>query len=84
MGNNADSQAIEFFVKRAQLAADTADHHCRDGEFSKGATLYRQAYGFFLKANQARPEDAEISQKLQNVKEKYQEAKTKADAANSS
>ncbi len=81
MGNDAGEQAIEFFIKRAQLAADTADHHYRDREFDKSAKLYRQAYGFFKKARENRPDDAEILQKLNSVKAKYQDSATKAKEA---
>ncbi|WP_457556770.1 hypothetical protein [Candidatus Harpocratesius sp.] len=80
MGKSAEDQAIEFFIKRAQLSLETADHHVRDGEFEKGAKLYRQAYSFFLKAQQNHPEDQDLAAKLKSVKEKYQDSVKKANS----
>ncbi|MHA1775238.1 MAG: hypothetical protein DRO88_05955 [Promethearchaeia archaeon] len=81
MGKSAEDQAIEFFIKRAQLASETADHHVRDGEFDKGAKLYRQAYGFFLKAQKNHPDDQELAILLQEVKKKYQDSIQKSQAS---
>ena len=77
MSNDASKQAIEFFVKRGDLANTTADHHVRDNEFAKGAKLYRQAYSFYKKALQSMPDDEEMKQKVEDVREKYQNANEK-------
>ena len=77
MSNDASKQAIEFFVKRGDLANKTADHHVRDNEFSKGIKLYHQAYSFYKKALQSMPDDEEMKQKLEDVRVKYQNAKEK-------
>ncbi|MHA1612195.1 MAG: hypothetical protein ACTSVZ_11710 [Promethearchaeota archaeon] len=81
MGNDAGEQAIEFFIKRGQLSADTADHHYRDREYSKSAILYKEAYVFFLKAKRNRPDDASILEKLNSIKTKYQDSTIKAKEA---
>ncbi len=70
----AEDQAIEFFVKRAEYAADLAIQHCRNMEFDKGSTLYKQAFVYYKKAEKALPENPEIKQKLGEIKIKYQEA----------
>ena len=77
MSNDASKQAIEFFVKRGDLANTTADHHVRDNEFEKGIKLYHQAYSFYKKALQSMPDDEELKQKLEDVRVKYQDAKEK-------
>lgn len=77
MSNDASKQAIEFFVKRGDLANTTADHHVRDNEFAKGIKLYHQAYSFYKKALQNMPDDEELKQKLEDVREKYQNAQKK-------
>lgn len=75
--NNASEQAIEFFIKRAQITSDTAARHCSDNEFEKGMNLYKQAYAFYLKAQKNRPSDPDLKQKIADIKTKYQEAKQK-------
>jgi len=77
MSNDASKQAIEFFVKRGDLANKTADHHVRDNEFAKGIKLYHQAYSFYKKAFKSVPDDEELKQKLEDVRQKYQNAKEK-------
>lgn len=77
LSNDASKQAIEFFIKRGDLAAETADHHVHDNEFSKGMKLYQQAYGFYKKALQNLPDDESLKQKIEDVRGKYQNAKEK-------
>jgi len=77
MSNDASKQAIEFFIKRGDLSNATADHHVRDNEFAKGAKLYREAYSFYKKALQSKPDDEELKQKSEDVRIKYQNAMEK-------
>ncbi len=77
MSNDASKQAIEFFVKRGDLANKTADHHVRDNDFANAIKLYQQAYSFYKKAFQSVPDDEELKQKLEDVRQKYQNAKEK-------
>ena len=72
---DADQQAIDFFIKRAEYSAGLAAQHCRDSEFEKGVNLYKQAYAYYLKAQQAKPDDAPLKAKIEEIKQKYQEAK---------
>ena len=44
MTPDANKQAVEFFIKRAQISSETADRHCADNEFQKGLDLYKHAY----------------------------------------
>ncbi len=76
---SADKQAVEFFIKRAENVANQAVQHCRDKEYDKGANLFRQAYIFYKKAENAMPEDEKIKTRLEEIKGKYQDAKQKMD-----
>jgi hypothetical protein len=80
MSKDAGTQAVDFFLKRADYAAGLAVRHCKDNEFDKGANLYKEAYGYMKKAEAAVPDDMQIKQKLEELKQKYQEAKKNADA----
>ena len=75
MSPSADEQAIEFFIKRARITSETAARHCKDQEYQKGMDLYKQAYAFYLKAQKNRPDDANLKEKIADIKEKYQHAK---------
>ena len=77
---SAENQAIDFFIKRGEYAADLAEQHCRNMEFDKGVDLFKQAYGFLKKAENERPEDESIKSKIILVKQKYQEAKKNLEA----
>ena len=72
---SAEDQAIEFFIKRAELASEIASRHCKDNEFEKGINLYKQAYTFYLKAQKSHPDDEELKAKIHDIKLRYQEAK---------
>jgi hypothetical protein len=74
---SAEKQAVGFFVKRAEYSEGLAAQHCRDTEYDKGTKLYREAYGYYMKASQSLPDDAELKAKLEDVKKRYQEAKQK-------
>ena len=75
MSPNADEQAVEFFIKRAEITGETAERHCKDQEFEKGMNLYKQAYAFYLKAQKNRPDDPDLQSKINDIKQKYQAAK---------
>jgi hypothetical protein len=78
MVKDASDQAVDFFIKRAEITRETAYRHCKDAEYEKGIKLYKQAYGFFLKAQQKRPDDSELQEKIKHLKLAYQEAKQNA------
>lgn len=82
MGKSAEDQAVDFFIKRAKLAYETADHHVKDGDFINGAKLYKQAYSFFKKAQQKLPDDGDLANYLQEVKKKYQYSMQKSQESN--
>ena len=75
---SAEDQAIEFFVKRAELTSGIASRHCKDNEFEKGMNLYKQSYTFYLKAQKSRPDDDDLKAKINDIKLRYQEAKKNA------
>ena len=77
MGEKPREQVVGFFLKRADYAATLAAQHCRDTEFDKGAKLFKEAYVFYKKAEQALPDDAEIKQKVEETKLSYQDAMKK-------
>ena len=72
---NAGDQVVSFFVKRGKLSAELAYRHCKDQEFEKGITLYKEAYSYFLKAKQSLPEDQDLANSIEDIKQKYQQAK---------
>ena len=75
---SAEEQAVDFFIKRAELTTGIAYRHCKDNEFVKGMNLYKQSYAFYLKAQKSRPDDEELKAKINDIKLRYQEAKKNA------
>jgi hypothetical protein len=73
--SDANDQAVEFFIKRADYNLNLAAQHCRGKEFEKGMNLYKEAYSFMMKALKSRPDDAVIKKKVEDTKFLYQEAK---------
>ena len=77
MSPDANEQAVDFFIKRANIASETAARHCKDLDYEKGLNLYKQAYAFYLKAQKNRPDDQELLTRINDVKSNYQDAKQK-------
>jgi len=73
--SDANDQAVEFFIKRADYNLNLAAQHCRGKEFEKGMNLYKEAYAFVTKALKSRPDDPVLKKKLEDTKLLYQEAK---------
>jgi hypothetical protein len=73
--SDANDQAISFFIKRAEYNTGLAGQHAKGREYDKALKLYKEAYGFIMKANQAKPDDIAIKQKMEDIKAKYQEIK---------
>jgi hypothetical protein len=77
MSKDAHSQAIDFFIKRAEYSATLATQHCKDTEYEKGMNLFKEAYGYLKKAENAHPDDENLKKKIDEIRQKYQDAKKK-------